>query len=804
MQFQTDENGQIVLADPNGQLQAVDPSEVRDAIEKGQYSVPDPQQIQEADLKAKYGTGSQQVLSGVEGLLKGATAGVFPGFGEKGEAEERAKQNPWTHGIGEVGGLAGSLALAPEISAGKLLGAAGEATTGALGLAGETALGKVGQAAAQGAVEAGLYQTGNELSKVIADNPDSVQTAIANIGLTGLIGGGIGGVLGAANPLWEATSGSKLSQFIGDFKGRIREHVENPEPSKILSEELSGFYNNTKQAADEVYGAEGLKGKAIEKSMPEMGPKITQQAQDVSDELNFQISKMVKDTNRYPPRLIGKLQDDAAILKEGLNKAQNPSDIFNAIQDLKQTAQGYAKFDKFVKPVDEAYDFVKQMKDFSYKLRQNLEDTKVWGKAAEAQQTINKAFKEFLPTLQDFEKKFTTEVSGERIIDPGKLNTYLNQLGKPNAEIKQQMLGNFLDAAQKYRGVIDKAHGEIGSTSPLTGTSLNYALKTTEKVSAGQKFADALVKKGLSRLGGESLGAITGGAAGATVGHPFIGALIGEHALGPFFSSILPSIIKPILGNDTSAKGLKDAIEMGMAVIKGESLLNKASKNIFKAGQDILPSHLIPDEKKLNRLDDKLKDLQENPSSLVDIGGKVGHYMPDHATSLGKTAGNLVNTLNLARPTEEKKAPLDTDQEINPIQKAQYQRMLTIAQQPLIVLQHLKNGTLMPQDVVFLSQSYPALYERMKEKLTTDLTDTVSDGDHVPYKIRMGLSLFLGQPLDSTMTPQAIQAIQMQNMPQTPPPQQVEHRKVPENSLKKLAPSYQTPGQSAEARRVMR
>jgi hypothetical protein len=48
----------------------------------------------------------------------------------------------------------------------------------------------------------------------------------------------------------------------------------------------------------------------------------------------------------------------------------------------------------------------------------------------------------------------------------------------------------------------------------------------------------------------------------------------------------------------------------------------------------------------------------------------------------------------------------------------------------------------------------------MSQKLYRDMIHAVHDGQVVPYQTVMGLSSFLGQPLDSTMTPMAIQTAQ--------------------------------------------
>jgi hypothetical protein len=93
-------------------------------------------------------------------------------------------------------------------------------------------------------------------------------------------------------------------------------------------------------------------------------------------------------------------------------------------------------------------------------------------------------------------------------------------------------------------------------------------------------------------------------------------------------------------------------------------------------------------------------------------------------------------------------------------QEAIYNKALDIAQNPLSVLKDVKNGTLTSTDTTHLQHLYPALYERIKEKLFSQIIDAKEQEKIIPYKVRMGLSRFLGQPLDVSMQPTSIMSNQ--------------------------------------------
>lgn len=760
----------------------------------------------------KYTTPGQQVMAGAEAVGRGLLGPVAPiaqqVFNKAVFNQEPEETNKNIRGREEANpGLAKATEAATVL--GSMYVGIGEA--GAIAKAGQAVFkigeasslaAKVGNAAARGAVENMLLQGSDEASKMIIQDPHaSSQTAITNIGLAGLLGGGLGGTLetvaGAFKP-----SGSKVSQMLEDFKGRIDEHMQNPDPTSALHGELTDHYNNIKSIADDVYGPQGLKAQDIEKSMPEMSEKISNQATGVSDSLSSKLETMSKDSYKFPPRLTARLASDVEAFQTAIGNAKSPGEIFNATQDLKQTLQGYSKYDKFVKPTDEAYDFVRESKKLAFDLRNQLEDKAVWGKAAERQQQINKAFTDFKPALKDFESKFTEEVGGEKLVSPGKVQSYLNSVGKASGEVKKSMLGSFLDESERYAKVLSDSHANLGIDSPMVHSPLNIAWSTLKRKTTGAKMADIFINKGLTDAGGKSLGA----AAGAAIGHGVgvgkeIGALIGAHALGPFFSSVLPAIAKPMLKLASNREGFQEAASYSASVAKGEKLVDKTIKNLFKEDSiSALPPSAIPSDKDTSKLEKVLAALRLNSNSLIDSTGSMGHYLPDHATSLTATATNATNFLNNQAPNSTPGSPMDSAIKVPAYQKSDYNRLLKIAQQPLMIVEHIKRGTLNYHDVQAVQTMYPNLYGKLVQKMSNEIIAAKDKQKAIPYKIRLGMSLFMGQPLDSTMTPMSIISTQKatagsgsQQQPQGKPPAASSTKE-----LTKAPAANRTPGQARQ------
>jgi hypothetical protein len=234
--------------------------------------------------------------------------------------------------------------------------------------------------------------------------------------------------------------------------------------------------------------------------------------------------------------------------------------------------------------------------------------------------------------------------------------------------------------------------------------------------------------------------------------------------------------------------------------IKGQKLVEKSTKAIFDSGSKVIPAHLMHDFKRREKLDEKLKAYQQDPSGLMKVGGKTAYYMPDHGGKMAQTATNAVNYLNSLRPGQKQNAPLDKPIEPNKTVMANYHRALDIAQQPLALLGWIKEGTLTSKDLGHLQNLYPELYQKLSQQITNQMIDAVHSGVLIPYKVKMGLSLFLGQHLDSTMSPQSIQAAQPK-----PPEQQQQQGQGPGHSMKnlgKISGQYMTPDQARASQKM--
>lgn len=246
----------------------------------------------------------------------------------------------------------------------------------------------------------------------------------------------------------------------------------------------------------------------------------------------------------------------------------------------------------------------------------------------------------------------------------------------------------------------------------------------------------------------------------------------------------------------------RQAMELAQATVKGENLATNAVKSVFNATRQ-MPSNVIPLVASRSKLDRLVQEAVKDPNKLVAMNDN-NNSIPAYSASMAASAARVVTYLSSIKPQQNLQAPLDSKLPIDPGKKAQYDRALDIANQPLVVLNGLKDARITPFDVQSLHSMYPAVYDKLASKINNEITEAVHKGNEIPYKTRMGLSIFLGQPLDSTMMPMSIINAQPKAGQQQPESDRQPAGKPPtEASMKgiqKVPNQYRTPGEARATR----
>jgi len=274
----------------------------------------------------------------------------------------------------------------------------------------------------------------------------------------------------------------------------------------------------------------------------------------------------------------------------------------------------------------------------------------------------------------------------------------------------------------------------------------------------------------IGTLSGHTIG---GGAAGAAIGSAVdkYGPAITKNILDKYIehfdlsvknqnkSAVRWALSKVIdSAQPVSAAGFKALVTFAAHSIAGETHLNNAVGDIL-SGKDVRIQ--LPKKEDRDRLESRIDEINKNPGSVIHAENDLGYYSPSHNTSIAAVSTRAAQVLAQLKPKTAPLGPLDPEREPSESEKRDYTRALNLAENNLTALQYLKDGTLTSKDVSLVKMISPSWYQSASNKLQSEMIDRHADGKNIPYNIRMGLSLFTGQPLDASMRPQAILSNQM-------------------------------------------
>jgi hypothetical protein len=278
-------------------------------------------------------------------------------------------------------------------------------------------------------------------------------------------------------------------------------------------------------------------------------------------------------------------------------------------------------------------------------------------------------------------------------------------------------------------------------------------------------------------------------------GHPLVGQ-IPKHER----EHVLKTLSPKVMTTEPNAAGFRSASDHLKSSLRGKNLLDSAVQSVFKKGSFKLEN---TDTKPLQ---EQLEDLQQNPAKALEIGGSLGHYLPEQTSQFAAMTASAMSYFQSIKPMNTDMGPLSNPVKANKQSMEMYDRQLEIAQQPLVVLKRVKDGSLIPEDVNTLKTVYPKMYSEIAGKIGEQLISIKADhlDFNIPYSKKLALSTLLGQPMDASLKMSSLKAIMIANAPKTPQQPQGKPSKRPTGpaitQMSKNADKYQTATQEAETK----
>ncbi len=275
-------------------------------------------------------------------------------------------------------------------------------------------------------------------------------------------------------------------------------------------------------------------------------------------------------------------------------------------------------------------------------------------------------------------------------------------------------------------------------------------------------------------------------------GHPLVGQIPKSER-----DQVIRHLSAKVMMAEPNAEGFRSASDHLKSSYRGKQLLNEAVGSVFNKGSFKVPNS------DTSVLQSQLDDLQANPAKALEMGGSLGHYLPDHSGQFAATVASAMNYFQQLKPKNTDMGPLSEPISPNKQNKEMYKRQLEIAQQPLTVLKRVKEGSLVKQDVTTLQTIYPKMYNEMVSKVGEELINLKSEKQkvHIPYKRKLALSTFLGQPMDASLNGSSLVSIMKANAPQQPPQPQSKSKRPTGpaiTQMSKNAEKYETATQQRE------
>jgi hypothetical protein len=802
-------NDLVYAVNTDGETVRIPKAQSQDAVAQG-FTTPSDEQV------AKYKVDARN--AGVGGALKSAAEGaastLLPGIAPTLERaagvnpediESRERTHPWAHAAGTAAAVVGGSLVGDEAGAVGAISKAGRGVEGLIKGGGEGVVRRIAAKTAGSAVEGALYSTGNVLNEAALGDPNlTAQSALSEVGLGAILGGGLGGLVGSAEESLPAVVRSardatrslrdtiieKYPQLHGVVSGggeaaeadaaaaMSNRHVDvRGGSSDQEARELVKGLNDQHQAVEAATRDAFSEYRPAEVQLAASANPVTARAefQKVADKLDATISQMRETPELYPARYAKKLEGFAEGLKRDLASDTPPEEIYKRLTQLNQNFDTQIKFGKMVAAED--LDAQSAVRTLRGAVKDSLENASVWGEAAERQAAFNRAFSERRTATDNLMKKLGKKVivRGGRLeqrFDPVKVNTFLNQAEELRGGETRQLLQEYQD---KTAALVDEIE-HSSRAAPGSGFERQGLDELGEQNVKGVE--DVRQRRGLlaqleeMRKQPKGDGGM-GFAVGALSNVPVVGhAIAGTYAAAKSAKGLYRMATNPVEAAATLAKLERAGARVSSAIDTAVGTLVRGSVKASYIGRGEVAAGLASSFSKGHddgaRAYQKRVDLLQKLSDPQALMGHVSQGMnglqshaPQTALATAATQSRAIAFLASKVEQHPPQGPLDPKWTPSPTEVATFNRYAEAVDNPLGIIKQAAAGTITPEAVEAVRTVYPELYQQVVKTVTEKLSARMASGETVPYASKLGLTALVGTPMDATMTPGSVAAAQL-------------------------------------------
>ncbi len=751
---------------------------------------------------------------------------------------------PLLTGAGEAGLLMRGVRGAGAVTRGVEAAGAAAERLGAR-LVGQGAEGIMGRAlqrgtalALRGGVEGAAYGAGSEISQAALADEELTAEKLVAAGSQGFLAGAVAmgalgagaGAMGAAvekttaatRKLLEKADSGKLSELYAKLSSGVSgadvdaiktltalgpegrearriaayDHVKiKEEAATAVRESLDEMMGATKCVTDEARG--GLKADYVTKAVRrgnegEVASAAASKFEDVAKSLQEMVGQTETFGNKKLVKNMLKVTEDSAFkIESALAKGDN-AEAFVAFDNLKRASQSYTNtlentIGKVSDPLmrQQQLAVLERFRPISSELRSFLEDSALWGKAAEDQKLINAAWSKQIGASRQFENRLVTKFGRDelnpylekRVADPEKIGSYLNGLLDPAKDLTHTAVKDYVSASKEVTEAIAKAYDLPPEKLELVKKAAEQADKFTKTIA---KTEDALTLSNQLRTireaeMGSGVSVVQGLAGGAVFGGP-LGA-----ATGAMFGAIAKpgQAIMQLAAMEKLITRVDQKIATGVRKLVSDKVTRVAetAKSLEARGVAIAATRTRSPLRLSNAMFadriDKLNQLAADPNALNEEVKKRVGWIGDRDSNMGRQASATMFR-GIAFLQSKMPKPIGgsvfsgvfSKPRYSEVDQVKFNKYWRATHDPTSVVSDFAKGRATREGVETLKAVYPRMYEQIRESV---LDGFAKQRTRPAYSKVVHASLLLGEPLDDSLTPQGIAFLQGAYTQQQPP-----------------------------------
>lgn len=528
----------------------------------------------------------------------------------------------------------------------------------------------------------------------------------------------------------------------------IRYHADQMlDASYVLTEEAKG----------------GLKASQVERAVKtgnenEVAKIVREQVQSLITGAEAQLTKGAA------PQMVKSIESVSkaayrveAELAAGGDNAKAFIALDNLKRDLQRmTSNGYRAVPNISDPIDmrAARDTVEWLDKSAESVRKSLEDTAVWGKAAEQQQAINEAWTRQIDAGKRFHRALTTEVGRDsrnpylqvRGVDPAKAETYVKNLTNPNQDLTHLAVRDYVESTQDLAQAIKRSYelapdklaqvDRIEGAAKAFGSTLNKAEESLVLANQFRKLTERDPGSVSGMLG--TLGFALGGAPGGAIG------------------TALGAVKNP-------ARTIAQLAAAERMIQKVDARVGSSIRGFFgSATPKALPAASeVATEKGFAKTVAQVTSWQAEPEKLAQqMGrslGELPHAAPNLSTAMtvqaSRVAKFLYDKLPVGMTDPYSLNPAKQDLLVSEAEREQYAVYHRAALEPDSVFRSLEHGMVTPEEAEALQVCWPNLFAEAQEQIRAE-----AGKRELPYEKEVQLGVLFDVPTVPELAPDVMAA----------------------------------------------